>query len=198
MFLPGFPSDGAVGRRKAASSQAPQAPERRPPSPPGSPPASAPCPAPQEPSPETPLTQDISPAVAAALLQLISQQEAEPRAQGEEPQHGGNEDAAEAAGALESSDQQGAAGAGPPSWTQPSDSPKTQPQNDPKPAHGTVAQFPRDQDFRFSHGAPSEPGALGYTSTETWGQGAENPQGNSQTQTQTQGQGANRAKGPPY
>ncbi|KAJ8344761.1 hypothetical protein SKAU_G00289540 [Synaphobranchus kaupii] len=188
--------DGTVGRRKAAVSQAPPPPERRPPSPPGSPPASAPCPPPQQPGPEPQLTQDISPAVAAALLQLISQQEVEPRAQGEEPKHGANEDPAESAGTLESSDQQGAVGPRPPSWTQSSDSPKIQPQNDPKPAHSTGTQFPRDQDFRFSHGAPSEPGAPGYPSTEAWSQGAEKLQGNSQNQTP--GQGANRAKGPSY
>ncbi|KAJ8251271.1 hypothetical protein GJAV_G00219180 [Gymnothorax javanicus] len=178
--------DGVIGQRKAAVTPPSQPPERRPPSPPGSPPASAPCSVQQESDSEPHLTQEISPAVAAALLQLISQQEAETRVEGEEPQH--SEDPTETACRLEPSDQPLAAGHRPSSWTQPPDSPKIQPQNDSKVACSTSAQFPRDQDFRFSHGPSSEPGAAGYTSTETWSQGPEN----------VPSQGAHRAKGPPF
>ncbi|KAG7459733.1 hypothetical protein MATL_G00213750 [Megalops atlanticus] len=191
--------DGAVGRQKAASvSQGPLPPERRPP--PGPPPASL-SGAPLQTGPELQPAQDISPAVAAALLQLISQHDAEPRAHKEESQHSRNEDRdlAETVGALRSSDQQGAEVSLPASWTQLSDSPKSpcsQPSSDPPPPLSAAAQFPRDQDLRFSHGAPSDPGSTSYAGSEAWNQGAKGFQGNSQPQTQ--GQGAGRGKGTSY
>ncbi|KAJ8362570.1 hypothetical protein AAFF_G00367950 [Aldrovandia affinis] len=107
------------------------------------------------PAPELQPAPDISPAVAAALLQLISQQGAEPRGQGAEPQLR-DQDAEETAGALASSDQQVAPGS--------PDSPETPP-GDGAPA---AAQFPRDQDLRFSRGAPREPGAVRGRTHPPW------------------------------
>ncbi|KAG9337583.1 hypothetical protein JZ751_028434 [Albula glossodonta] len=184
--------NGAGERRKvAAGAQAPLGPERRPPSPPGPPPASAPGP-PQQPGPEPQPAQDISPAVAAALLQLLSQQEAESRAKGEDLQHRRKDRPTETMGALGSCEQKEVPACTPPSWTQPSDSPKTprsQLQSDPPPPLRAAAQFPRDQDLRFSHMASGESGAPGYSNTEAWSQ-------RPNSQSHTQGHGAGRGKGP--
>ncbi|XP_061568574.1 cyclin-dependent kinase 12 isoform X2 [Cololabis saira] len=135
--------DGAVSKRKAlVASRAPPPGEQRPPSPPGPPPAQNS----QQARPGTQPGQDISPAVAAALLQLISQQDGEAGAakQSRNPSPGTD---------LPARAQP------PPSWA--ADSP-------PKPsaaaaaetpaelvtaATNAAAQFPKDQDLRFSHGA---------------------------------------------
>ncbi|XP_035511553.1 cyclin-dependent kinase 12 isoform X2 [Morone saxatilis] len=137
--------DGATSKRKQlGANQVPPSGEQRPPSPPGPPPSAILGNAQQSGS-ETQPNQDISPAVAAALLQLISQQDSE-------------------AGALQCSKNPSspavdapARGQPPPPWG--ADSP-------PKPsaaaeapaglvtaAPTTAAQFPKDQDLRFSHGA---------------------------------------------
>ncbi|KAK5855965.1 hypothetical protein PBY51_007593 [Eleginops maclovinus] len=134
--------DGAVSKRKPlGANQVPPSGEQRPPSPPG-PPPSAQLGNAQQAGSETQPSQDISPAVAAALLQLISQQDSEAGA----PQS--SKDPSPAANAR---------GEPPPPWM--ADSP-------PKPsaaaeataglgtaAPNTAAQFPKDQDLRFSHGA---------------------------------------------
>lgn len=153
MYLTCFPlsclasSDGAVSKRKRPSASANQAPpsgEQRPPSPPGPPPSAPLLGNAQQAGSETQPGQDISPAVAAALLQLISQQDSEAGASQR------SKDPSPAVDAM-------ARGQPPPPWV--ADSP-------PKPsaaaeapaglvtaAPTTAAQFPKDQDLRFSHGA---------------------------------------------
>uniref|UniRef100_A0A4W6F324 Cyclin-dependent kinase 12 n=1 Tax=Lates calcarifer TaxID=8187 RepID=A0A4W6F324_LATCA len=139
--------DGAVSKRKRPSASANQAPpsgEQRPPSPPGPPPSAPLLGNAQQAGSETQPGQDISPAVAAALLQLISQQDSEAGASQR------SKDPSPAVDAM-------ARGQPPPPWV--ADSP-------PKPsaaaeapaglvtaAPTTAAQFPKDQDLRFSHGA---------------------------------------------
>ncbi|KAM3864042.1 uncharacterized protein cdk12 [Diretmus argenteus] len=134
--------DGAVPKRKQLGANKLLPPtEQRPPSPPG-PPPSALLRRGQQAGSETQPCQDISPAVAAALLQLISQQGSEAGA----PQH--SKDPSPAVDAP-------AQGQPPPPWA--ADSP-------PKPSTAaeapaglvtpaTAAQFPKDQDLRFAHGA---------------------------------------------
>ncbi|XP_038560736.1 cyclin-dependent kinase 12 isoform X1 [Micropterus salmoides] len=136
--------DGAASKRKPLeASQVPLSVER-PPSPPGPPPSALLLGNAQQAGSETQPSQDISPAVAAALLQLMSQQDSETGA----PQR--SKDPSPAVDAP-------ARGQPPPPWV--ADSP-------PKPsaaaeapaglvtdAPTTAAQFPKDQDLRFSHGA---------------------------------------------
>ncbi|XP_049418269.1 cyclin-dependent kinase 12 isoform X3 [Epinephelus fuscoguttatus] len=137
--------DAAASKRKPLeANQVPPSTEQRPPSPPGPPPSALLQGNAQQTGSETQPSQDISPAVAAALLQLISQQDSEAGA----PQR--SKDPSPAVDAL-------ARGQPPPPWV--ADSP-------PKPsaaaeapaglgtaAPTTAAQFPKDQDLRFSHGA---------------------------------------------
>lgn len=122
-------SDGTSSKRKQPGDpQAPPPSDPRPPSPPG-PPPSAP------PASETQPNQDISPAVAAALLQLISQQDPEAPQRNEDPSP-----------AVDAPAQP------PPPWA--ADSPPKSSAEAPA-GLGTSApaQFPKDQDLRFSHGA---------------------------------------------
>ncbi|KAL0992759.1 hypothetical protein UPYG_G00098020 [Umbra pygmaea] len=143
--------DGANAKRKQqmGASQVLPPSERRPPSPPG-PPPSALLQGPQQPPSADPNPgQDISPAVAAALLQLISQQDPEvgagaPRAQSSRDQ----------SPAVDTP----ARGQPPPAWT--TDSPKPSPAREQStgvapaaPGPVSTAQFPKDQDLRFAHGA---------------------------------------------
>ncbi|KAI3359637.1 hypothetical protein L3Q82_014017 [Scortum barcoo] len=134
----------APKRKQLGANQVPPAGEQRPPSPPGPPPSALLLGNAQQAGSETQPNQDISPAVAAALLQLMSQQDSETGA----PQR--SKDPSPAVDAP-------ARGQPPPPWV--ADSP-------PKPsaaaeapaglvtaAPTTAAQFPKDQDLRFSHGA---------------------------------------------
>ncbi|XP_016896133.1 cyclin-dependent kinase 12 isoform X2 [Cynoglossus semilaevis] len=123
-----------VPKRRQFTSQAPPSADQRPPSPPGPPPSSLPPGNDQQDGVEAQSTQDISPAVAAALLQLMSQQDPEAAAS----QHSKDASPAE--------DTQ-AAGLSPPPWV--TGSP-------PKPsaaAKAPAGHFPKDQDLRFSHGS---------------------------------------------
>lgn len=143
------PSDGVASKRKQlGDKQVPPSGEQRPPSPPGPPPSALLLGNAQQAGSETQPSQDISPAVAAALLQLISQQDSETGAS----QRSKNPSPAVDAPAR---------GQPPPPWV--ADSP-------PKPsaaaeapaglvtaASTTAAQFPKDQDLRFSHGAARWP-----------------------------------------
>lgn len=136
-------SDGAVSQKKPAeSNQVPQTDEQRPPSPPGSPPL-APNENTQQSSSETQPSQDLSPAVAAALLQLISQQDSE---------SGASQRSKDPSPAVDA-----------PARDQPPTSPWSA-DSSPKPSTAaeapaglvttttaTTAQFPKDQDLRFSH-----------------------------------------------
>ncbi|XP_071324045.1 cyclin-dependent kinase 12 isoform X3 [Trachinotus anak] len=130
-------SDGAVSKKKRlGANQVPPSCEQRPPSPPGPPPPALLGNA-QQAGSETQPSQDISPAVAAALLQLISQQDSEA---------GASQSSKDPSPAVDAT----ARGQPPPPWV--ADSP-------PKPSAAaeapttTAAQFPKDQDLRFSHGA---------------------------------------------
>ncbi|XP_035469946.2 cyclin-dependent kinase 12 isoform X2 [Scophthalmus maximus] len=137
--------DGAVSKRKRAgpNQQVPPSGEQRPPSPPGPPPSSALLPGnARQAGSETQPGQDISPAVAAALLQLISQQDSEAGAS-----QRSSKDPSPAVDA-------GARGRSPPPWA--ADSPPKPPAAAEAPAGlvaAATAQFPMDQDLRFSHGA---------------------------------------------
>ncbi|XP_038153262.1 cyclin-dependent kinase 12 isoform X2 [Cyprinodon tularosa] len=136
--------DGAVSKRKQLlANKLPPSGEQRPPSPPGSPP-SAPL-LMNSPQAETlPNNQEISPAVAAALLQLISQPDREAviskRSKDPSP-------AVDAAGHEEL----------PPPWVPDSPVKPSAPAEAPavlaSSAPTTSLQFPKDQDLRFSHGA---------------------------------------------
>ncbi|TMS14877.1 Cyclin-dependent kinase 12 [Larimichthys crocea] len=136
--------DGAASKRKPlGANQIPPSGEQRPPSPPGPPPSALLGNA-QQAGSETQSSQDISPAVAAALLQLISQQDSETAA----PQR--SKDPSPAVDAP-------ARGQPPPPWVADS-SPKPSaaaeaPATLLTTAATTAAQFPKDQDLRFSHGA---------------------------------------------
>uniref|UniRef100_UPI003AADBA75 uncharacterized protein cdk12 n=1 Tax=Centroberyx gerrardi TaxID=166262 RepID=UPI003AADBA75 len=137
--------DGAMPKRKQlGANQVSSSAEQRPPSPPGPPPSALLLGHGQQAGSETQPGQDISPAVAAALLQLISQQDSDAGA----PQR--SKDPSPAVDTP-------ARGQPPPPWV--ADSP-------PKPstaaeapaglvtaAPATAAQFPKDQDLRFAHGA---------------------------------------------
>nr|XP_046270868.1 cyclin-dependent kinase 12 [Scatophagus argus]XP_046270869.1 cyclin-dependent kinase 12 [Scatophagus argus] len=136
--------DGATSKRKQlGDNQVPPSGDKRPPSPPGPPPSALLGNA-QQGGSETQPSQDISPAVAAALLQLISQQDSEAGA----PQRSKNP--SPAVDAL-------TRGQPPPPWV--ADSPPKPPAAAEAPAglvtaaSTTGAQFPKDQDLRFSHGA---------------------------------------------
>ncbi|XP_071241844.1 cyclin-dependent kinase 12-like [Salvelinus alpinus] len=135
--------DCAVTKRKQqiGTNQVPPSSERRPPSPPGPPPSALLSPGQQQPSSEPGPGQDISPAVAAALLQLISQQDPEAGA----PQR--SRDHSPAVGTP-------VRGQPPPAWM--TDSPKPSPAREPptgmEPTASAIpAQFPKDQDLRFAH-----------------------------------------------
>lgn len=111
--------------------QVPPPSDPRPPSPPGPPPLPGP------PTCETQPNQDISPAVAAALLQLISQQdhgEAAHRSKDPSP-------VVEAPAQL------------PPPWAAADSPPKSSAEAPAGLGTPVPAQFPKDQDLRFSHGA---------------------------------------------
>ncbi|XP_042361100.1 cyclin-dependent kinase 12 isoform X2 [Plectropomus leopardus] len=137
--------DAAASKRKQLdANQVPPSADQRPPSPPGPPPSALVLGNAQQAGSETQPSQDISPAVAAALLQLISRQDSEAGAAQR------SKNPSPAVDAL-------ARGQPPPPWV--ADSP-------PKPsaaaeapaglgtaASTTAAQFPKDQDLRFSHGA---------------------------------------------
>lgn len=116
-------SDGPFYKRKQpADHQAPPSSDLRPPSPPGPPPPPGLAACDAQPN------QDISPTVAAALLQIISQQEPN-----EAPQRSKDP----------------SPGVEPP--TQP---PPPKPSAETPAGLGTTAraQFPKDQDLRFHHG----------------------------------------------
>ncbi|MGH0142681.1 UNVERIFIED_CONTAM: hypothetical protein FKN15_003034 [Acipenser sinensis] len=139
---------------------------------------------PDEADGELPVSQDPNPALAAALLQLITQQEAGPgqervgpRGRGEEPQHRRVESNR---GARSSSQQRAAqpawnstAGGGHPSEPPPPD--RAPPEPDPSSGKALLAppcstQFPGDQDLRFSRGGPlgkqhAEPGATEHSNS---------------------------------
>lgn len=138
------PSDAAASKRQQLGANQVPSGEQRPPSPPGPPPSALLLGNAQQAGSETQPSQDISPAVAAALLQLISQQDSEA---------GGPQRSKDPSPAVDAP----ARGQPPPPWV--ADSP-------PKPsaaaeapaglataAPTTAAQFPKDQDLRFSHGA---------------------------------------------
>ncbi|CAI5676047.1 cyclin-dependent kinase 12 isoform X2 [Oreochromis niloticus] len=135
--------DGAVTKRKKlGANQGPSTVEQRPPSPPGPPPSTLGNS--QQAAPETQPSQDISPAVAAALLQLISQQDSECGASQR------SNDPSPTVDAL-------AHRQCPPPWVA-SSPPKPSaaaeaPAGLATAAPTTAAQFPKDQDLRFSHGA---------------------------------------------
>ncbi|XP_041123040.1 cyclin-dependent kinase 12 [Polyodon spathula] len=172
--------ESGLGRRKVpGSSPGMVPPEKRPPEPPGPPPLPS-----SEADGELPASQDLNPAVAAALLQLITQQEAGPgqervgpRGQGEEPQH---RRAESHRGARSSSQQRAAqpawnstAGGGHPSEPPPPD--RAPPEPDTPSGKALLAppcstQFPGDQDLRFSRGGPlgkqhAEPGATEHSNS---------------------------------
>ncbi|KAI9539594.1 hypothetical protein NQZ68_005676 [Dissostichus eleginoides] len=130
--------DGAVSKRKPpGANQVPPPGEQRPPSPPGPPPSALLPGNAQQAGSETQPSQDISPAVAAALLQLISQQDSDA---GAPPRSKDPSPAAEARGPP------------PPPWMADS-SPKPSAAAEATAGPNTAAQFPKDQDLRFSHGA---------------------------------------------
>ncbi|XP_041673022.1 cyclin-dependent kinase 12 isoform X2 [Cheilinus undulatus] len=140
--------DVATSKRKPfGTNLAPLSAEQRPPSPPGPPPSAS---LESKEQPGTEPSQDISPTVAAALLQLISKHDSE----AEVPQCS-SKDPSPAADAP-------AQGQPPPPWV--ADSP---PKSSATAASATAearsgqettapttsGQFPKDQDLRFSHGA---------------------------------------------
>ncbi|XP_042249040.1 cyclin-dependent kinase 12 isoform X2 [Thunnus maccoyii] len=135
--------DGAVPKRKQlGANQVPPSGEQRPPSPPGPPPSALGDAQPT--GSEVQPNQDISPAVAAALLQLISQQDSEAGASQRSKNPSPSVDTP-------------ARGQPPPPWV--ADSPPKSSAAAEAPAGlvtaapATAAQFPKDQDLRFSHGA---------------------------------------------
>lgn len=140
------PLDGGVSKRKQVlPDQLPPSGEQRPPSPPGSPPAAPLLVNSQQAESETRSSnQGISPAVAAALLQLISQQDLEvvTSKQSKDPSP-----AVDAVGREEPI----------PAWVADSPVKPSAPAEAPAAlgtaAPTTSAQFPKDQDLRFSHGA---------------------------------------------
>lgn len=138
-------SDGAISKRKQpGANQVPPSSKQRPPSPPGPPPSALLLGNAQQAGSETQPSQDISPAVAAALLQLISQQDTDA---------GGSQRSKNPSPAIDAP----ARGQPPPPWVADS-SPKPSaaaesPAGLVTTAPTTTAQFPKDQDLRFSHGA---------------------------------------------
>ncbi|XP_036003698.1 cyclin-dependent kinase 12 isoform X2 [Fundulus heteroclitus] len=128
--------DGAVSKRKPAlANQLPPSGDQRPPSPPGSPPAAPLLVNSQRAESET-LTgnQGISPTVAAALLQLISQPDLE--AVTSKPSKDPSP-AVDAAGREELPVKPASPAEAPPALD----------------AAAASSRFPKDQDLRFSHGA---------------------------------------------
>lgn len=141
-FFPVF-SDGAPSKRKLpGENKIPPHSQQRPPSPLGPPPALVA----QQTGSETQSSRDISPAVAAALLQLISQQDTEASTlqQQKDP-----------APAVDAPVQEQ------PHHTWVADSPLKSSAEAPAglvtSVSTTVGQFPKDQDLRFSHGATHSP-----------------------------------------
>ncbi|XP_023149428.2 cyclin-dependent kinase 12 isoform X2 [Amphiprion ocellaris] len=129
--------DGAVSKKKQlGSNQVALSVDQRPPSPPGPPPSALLLGNSQQASSETQPSQDISPAVAAALLQLISQQDSDA---------GASQRSKDPSPAVDAP----ARGQPPPPWV--ADSPPKPPAAAEAPT--AAAQFPKDQDLRFSHGA---------------------------------------------
>lgn len=131
-------SDVEPSKRKLpGETQVPPPSQQRPPSPLGPPPALVA----QQPGTRTQSSRDISPAVAAALLQLISQQDTEAsRLQR-------REDPSPAADAPAQEQ--------PPTWVE--DSPLKPTAEAPASVTKTLGQFPKDQDLRFSHGTTPSP-----------------------------------------
>ncbi|XP_074512292.1 uncharacterized protein cdk12 isoform X5 [Sebastes fasciatus] len=117
--------NGAASKRKG-SNQVPPSGEQRPPSPPGPPPSALLLGNAQQAGSETQPSQDISPAMAAALLQLISQRDSEAGA----PQR--SKDPSPAVDAVAAAEAPAGLGTAAPT---------------------AAAQFPKDQDLRFAHGA---------------------------------------------
>ncbi|XP_056143341.1 cyclin-dependent kinase 12 [Lampris incognitus] len=137
--------DCAVPKRKpVVASQVPSSADQRPPSPPGPPPSTLLLGHGQPASSEAQPSQDFSPAVAAALLQLISQQDSET---------GAPQCSEEPSPAVDTP----ARGQPPPSWVAGSPSKPSTAAEAPAglvtAAPATVVQFPKDQDLRFAHGA---------------------------------------------
>ncbi|XP_047427882.1 cyclin-dependent kinase 12 [Mugil cephalus] len=133
------PSDDAVSKSKLlGAKQVPSSSEQRPPSPPGPPPSAPLLGNSQQAGSETQAGKDISPAVAAALLQLISQQDSDAGAS-----HRGKDPSLEVDAPPR--------GEPPPPCF--SDSPPKPSAAAEAPAGLVTAQFPKDQDLRFSHGA---------------------------------------------
>ncbi|XP_074552180.1 uncharacterized protein cdk12 [Halichoeres trimaculatus] len=134
--------DVAASKRKPFGSHLSS--EQRPPSPPGPPPPAALAGNAEQTGSETQPSQNISPAVAAALLQLISQHDSEAEA----PQR--SKDPSPAVDAP-------AQAQPPPPWvadSPPKSSSAAEAPSGPETAAPTAApQFPKDQDLRFSHGA---------------------------------------------
>ncbi|KAM6966331.1 uncharacterized protein cdk12 [Tautogolabrus adspersus] len=137
--------DVATSKRKQLGANlVPLSGEQRPPSPPGPPPSSVLLGNAEQAGSETQPSQDISPAVAAALLQLISQHdsEAEVSQRSKDPSPGVD------ATSL---------GQPPPPWvadSPPKSSAAAEAPSGPETAAPiALAQFPKDQDLRFSHGA---------------------------------------------
>ncbi|XP_037331971.2 cyclin-dependent kinase 12 isoform X1 [Pungitius pungitius] len=128
--------DGTTSKRKPLGvDQVPPSGEQRPPSPPGPPPSALPLAREARPRP------DISPAMAAALLQLISQQDSEAG----DAERGGDPSPAVDAPPLP-----------PPRVADPAPKPAAAAQTPAglgTAAPTAAAQFPKDQDLRFSHGA---------------------------------------------
>lgn len=142
-FPPPVFSDGAPSKRKPpGENQIPPHSQQRPPSPLGPPPALVA----QQARSETQSSRDISPAVAAALLQLISQHDTEASTL---PEHKDPSPAVDAP----------VQGQPPPTWV--ADSPLKSSAEAPAglmtSVSTTVGQFPKDQDLRFSHGATHSP-----------------------------------------
>lgn len=135
-------SDGAPSKRKVpGENQAPPSSQQRPPSPLEPPPALVA----QQAGPETQSSRDISPAVAAALLQLISQQDTEASTLQQRKEPSPAVDAP-------------AQGQPPPTWVADSPLKSTEaPAGLVASVTKTVGQFPKDQDLRFSHGASHSP-----------------------------------------
>lgn len=138
-FVLSFSDVEASKMKPPGENHAPPPSQQRPPSPLGPPPALAA----QQAGSETQSSRDISPAVAAALLQLISQQDAASTLQQrKEPS------------AVDAPAQ----GQPPPTWV--ADSPlksSEAPAGLVTSVTTTVGQFPKDQDLRFSHGTTHSP-----------------------------------------
>ncbi|XP_028267190.1 cyclin-dependent kinase 12 [Parambassis ranga] len=136
---------GLSKMKQLGPNQVPPPSDQRPPSPPGPPPSAPLLGNSQHTESETQPSQDISPAVAAALLQFISQQDSEARAS-----HLSKDPSPAAVDAP-------ARGQPPPPWV--ADSPPKPSAASEAPAElvtatsTTAAQFPKDQDLRFSHGS---------------------------------------------